>query len=175
MSDQAQEKTTEQVKPDVAVTTEAPQQKTYAESEMNAIITSRLAAQEKAIRKQLADEQSEKDRQAQLSAEERLKELEAQLKQKDSAFEAERRTWQNKLSLSGKVADPEAAIKLLTDAHLSDDGTVNLDAFLETYPFMKLPDIPTGKSPLSPTNPSRTVGGKPQTLADAMWNKFNKK
>lgn len=48
------------------------------------------------------------------------------------ATAAERRA-----SLTGKVVDPVAALKLLDDAkHLTDDGAVNTDALLADYPFL---------------------------------------
>jgi hypothetical protein len=39
-------------------------------------------------------------------------------------------------SLTGKVADPKAALKLLEDEHLTADGDVNVDALLKAYPFL---------------------------------------
>lgn len=40
-------------------------------------------------------------------------------------------------ALTGKVADPVAALKLLDETkHLTDDGVVNVDAILADYPFL---------------------------------------
>ena len=42
--------------------------------------------------------------------------------------------------LTGKVADPEAAIKLMGDGFRASDGKPDVDAFLARYPYLK----PTG-------------------------------
>ena len=54
-----------------------------------------------------------------------------------SAQEAEQRRVQAErlASLTGRVADPKAALKLLDDAHVTDDG-VDVDALLKQYPFL---------------------------------------
>lgn len=50
---------------------------------------------------------------------------------------AERVNAQRQAALTGKVADPAAALKLLDpDAHLTEDGSVNVEALLESFPFM---------------------------------------
>lgn len=58
-------------------------------------------------------------------ADKRLAEIEAR------AVAAERRA-----ALTGKVADPAAALRLLDEAHLDDDGNVLVDKLLEAYPFL---------------------------------------
>lgn len=39
--------------------------------------------------------------------------------------------------LKGEVADEAAAAKLLEDSDIKDDGTVDLNGFLDRYPFMR--------------------------------------
>jgi len=55
---------------------------------------------------------------------------------KAQAAETARVMAQRQAALTGKVADPKAALKLLDDAHLTPEGDVNLDAFLTAYPFL---------------------------------------
>lgn len=58
--------------------------------------------------------------------------------QKQLEAEKQARTTAERIaSLKGLVADTNAAIKLLSDDHINEDGTINVDSFLEAYPFMK--------------------------------------
>ena len=70
--------------------------------------------------------------------EERLKALELEregLTKRAEAAEEARVTAERLASLTGKVASPKAALKLLEDTHVTDDG-VNVDALLKDYPFL---------------------------------------
>ena len=67
-------------------------------------------------------------------------------------------------SLTGRVADPKAALKLLDDAHLTEDGDVNVDALLNAYPF--LAPAPAQKPGVQAPNPTRTPGDGPLTDQD---------
>lgn len=61
----------------------------------------------------------------------------AQELEQQTQAEREARTRAERIAaLTGKVADPKAAIKLLEDKHLSDDGGVNVDALLADYGFL---------------------------------------
>ena len=85
-----------------------------------------------------AKEAAEAERLKAAPLEERLKALESEREKltKRAQAEAERATRAERLaSLAGKVADPKAALKLLDDAHITDDG-VNIDALLKDYPFL---------------------------------------
>ncbi len=86
-------------------------------------------------------------------------------------------------ALTGKVADAEAALKLLDpDKHLDAKGAVKLDDFLTTYPFLKpaatpggvsvggQPD-PTGKGPLKPSD----FAGKSPEWIDANMHRLTTK
>ena len=42
-------------------------------------------------------------------------------------------------TLTGRVADPRAALKLLDTTHVTEDGDVNITALLEAYPFLAPP------------------------------------
>lgn len=79
--------------------------------------------------------------------------LRAQLASAQEA--AQRANW--KASLSGKVANPDAAIKLLEDKHLSEDGQVNVDALLADYNF--LAPQTTGRTPVTPANSTASKDG----------------
>ena len=123
------------------------------------------AAQEAAEKAKTDAERSKLDEVERLKAEkaDADKRL-ADLEQKATA--AERRA-----ALTGKVADPVAALKLLDpEAHLDGDGNVNTDALLKSYPFLapqqdgKRVDLPgartapNGNSDLTPED----FKGKPQ-------------
>lgn len=80
--------------------------------------------------------------------EERLKALEAEreaLAKKAQEAESARTAAERRAALTGRVADPNAALKLLEDDDLNDDGTVNVDGLLAKYPF--LAPAPTGPTP----------------------------
>lgn len=101
-------------------------------------------------------EMSERDR---LEAEknELAQELEAQKERvKEQGWRAD---------LAGKVADPAVAIRILDrESHLTDEGNVNVDAFLEAYPFMR-PAQQGGSSPATSANPTK-VGSRAKSLQD---------
>jgi hypothetical protein len=65
--------------------------------------------------------------------------------------EAARLTAARIASLTGRVADPKAALKLLEDAHLTPEGDVKVDALLSAYPFLA---PPTQRTPVASANPA---------------------
>lgn len=85
--------------------------------------------------------------------------LKAQLEAAQDA--ARKANW--RATLSGKVADANAAIKLLEDKHLTEDGDVNVDALLGDYAFLA-PATP-GRTPVTPANTASKKDG-PLTPAD---------
>lgn len=77
--------------------------------------------------------------------EEQLAEIRKQLEE-----EAHRRlAAERRAALTGKVADPNAALKLLEDKHLNEDGSVDVDALLKDYPFL-------AAQPTQPAKPEPT-------------------
>jgi len=70
---------------------------------------------------------------------------------------------QRTASLTGKVADPKAALKLLEDAHLTSEGDVDVGALLGAYPF--LAPAPAVKPGVASANATR-VGDEPMRPAD---------
>ena len=85
-----------------------------------------------------AQKQAEEERLSKAPLEEKLAALEAERdKLTKAAQEAENRrvTAERTAALTGKVADPKAALKLLDEHHVTDDG-VNIDALLKDYPFL---------------------------------------
>lgn len=84
---------------------------------------------------------------------ERLKAEKADLERAAAEAKATATAAERKAALTGKVADPAAALKLLDESqHLNEDGTVNTDALLQSFPF--LAPVPTGPGGVS-------IGGTP--------------
>lgn len=123
----------------------------YVEKLRREAATYRTRAKE--LEEQRQTEEAKRLEQAPL--EERLKALEAEREEltKRAAAESERATAAERLaSLTGKVADPKAALKLLEDKHLKDDK-IDVDRLLKDYPFL----APTG------VTPTRGAGGTPRS------------
>ena len=82
------------------------------------------------------------------------------------ALEAEqaRVTAQRTASLTGKVADPKAALKLLEDAHLTSEGDVDVGALLSAYPF--LAPAATAKPGVASANATRVGDDAPMRPED---------
>jgi hypothetical protein len=105
-----------------------------------------------------AQKAAEEERMKAAPLEERLKAYEAKEQEwTKKAEEAERArvNAERRASLTGKVADANAALKLLDDAHLDKDGNVNVDALLTAYPFLA-PAQP-GRAPVASANAPRTA------------------
>lgn len=69
-------------------------------------------------------------------AEERAKKAEAE---RDAA-NARVLTAERRALLTGRVVDLDAALELVRPDHLNTDGSLNVDAFLETRAFLKVPE-----------------------------------
>src|SRR5690606_6294727 len=91
------------------------------------------AAQEAAEAAKLAAER------AKLDGLERVKAEKADVEKRAQEAEARAVAAERRAALAGKVADPAAALKLLEDKHLQEDGSVNVDQLLADYPFLKPP------------------------------------
>ena len=98
-------------------------------------------------RKTWQAEKEEIERRAKMDEAERLK---AEANDVRKQLEAERQARvmaERKAALAGKVADPEAALKLLGDDHLDEDGNVSVEALLKSYPFLKPQNSPSLDGP----------------------------
>jgi hypothetical protein len=128
----------------------------------------REAAQYRTRAKELEDAKTaeEQKRLEQAPLEERLKTLEAereQLLKRAEEAEAKRVNAERTAALTGKVASPKAALKLLEDAHLTDDG-VDIDALLKDYPFLAIaPDRPAAPAASGAPTPG---GNRPLEAKD---------
>lgn len=114
--------------------------KTFTQEQLEGIVKERLNRQKsqhenllQAAREQAAKEALE---QAQMTEAEKYK---LQLEEQKAAAAAanERATnAERKAALTGKVADVNAALKLLEPEHILEDGSVNTEMFLGKYPFL---------------------------------------
>lgn len=125
-----------QPNPDGRDEPEAPQpqeEKTLTQAEVNAIVAREKKKAEKAAREAFEAERKKADMSEIERAKAEAEEVRQQLEQERAARTAAER----RAALTGKVADPQAALRLLDeDQHLDGDGNVNVKALLETYPFL---------------------------------------
>jgi predicted nuclease with TOPRIM domain len=118
---------------------------------------SKKALEDEALKQKTLEEQIEALNKRAQEAEERA-----------TAAEQARVTAQRTASLTGKVADPKAALKLLEEGHLTDEGDVNVPALLEAYPF--LAPAQAGRPSVPSANATR-VGEDGPLAADAFRGK----
>lgn len=84
------------------------------------------------LRGRLTEIEATKEKQMQ----EETQRLIEQLNAERDALKSELSRTRDMATLSGKVRDPEAALRLLDAAHRAEDGTIQLDKLLERYPFL---------------------------------------
>lgn len=127
-------------------------------------------------RKKWEAETEEAAKRARMDEAERLKADLADRDKKIAAAEQKALAAERRASLVGKVADPAAALRLLDDdEHLADDGSVNVDALLKTYPFLAPTTPPAGAPAASTGAPTNTRGkATPATLADAIKQHYSR-
>ena len=110
------------------------------QSIVDGIVQERLARERAKIeakaRQQFESELAEQKRQAELSEQERVKEAQAQLEQQRAELELERQTLKRSQALAGRVIDVDKALRLVEDAHITEDGTLDVDKFLQDNPFL---------------------------------------
>lgn len=146
-------------------TTQAAAENAAPQADIDKIVQKRLDRE----RKKWEAERQEAEERARMSEAERLKkDLEAQAAK---VKEAEQRAIRaERLAiLKGAVVDPNAALKLLEDTHLAEDGSVNIDALVEAYPFLKpapQPEEQPGRPRIPPANATKTPGAGDLTLED---------
>lgn len=110
-------------------------------------------------RKKWEAESEEKTKRARMDESDRLKADLADRDRRIEEAEAKATAAERRASLTGKVADPAAALRLLDDDHLNADGNVNVDALLKAYPFLA-PTQERASAPAASTGaPPPHVGG----------------
>lgn len=145
---------------------DAPKQestKTFTEAEVSAMVADRLAKNEKALRKQLQKEMEQEREKAEMSEAERYKAEVEERDQRIQELEAKHREASQRAQLAGKVSDVDYAlfkVQQAVDQYVSDDGQVDVDAFLKDYDQLRAQ--PTPKPGPAPT----TAGGGPTEAAD---------
>lgn len=146
--------------PDGQETPEAqqPTEKMLSQSEVNAIIAREKKKAEKAAREALEAER----KQAEMTEADKAKAEREELTKQLEAERAARTTAERRASLTGKVADVTAALKLLDDSHLNEDGSINDTALLKSYPFL----APAKPSVGGSTRPANDDGKAPLSLSD---------
>jgi hypothetical protein len=120
--------------------TESQTPKTFTQAELDKIVGERLNRSKAQYDSQLVKAREEAAQQAleqaQMTEAEKYK---LQLEEQKTALQAanERATTaERKSALVGKVADVNAALKLLEPEHILEDGSVNTELFLGKYPFL---------------------------------------
>lgn len=117
-------------------TVDAPKDKTYTEAEVQAMITGRLSAHDKALKKQFAEETKKQSERAKLEESERLKADMADLeKERDEALKAAKEA-RYRADFAGQVSNVNAALRLLDEEKHVKDGAVDVKAFLKEHDYL---------------------------------------
>ena len=124
---------------DVAETTEALKpEKTYTESEISAMVAARLAKQEKALTAKLQAELEEQNKRANMDEVERLKAEKADYEAQLTQARQEAKAAKLQAELTGKVANPKAALAVATAEGLVSDEGIDIEAFLIAHPYFAM-------------------------------------
>lgn len=145
--------------------TEQPQAETPAKTLTQAEVDKIVAARLERERKGWETEKAEIERRAKMDEAERLKAEKADLEKQIQSERDARTSAERRAALVGKVADPAAALKLLEPAHIGEDGAVNVEALLKSYPFLA---AQSGKSAVGAANPAGGGTGKPTSIFAAL-------
>ena len=119
------EQTTEALKPE----------KTYTESEISAMVATRLAKQQKTMKAQLQAELEEQSKRANMDEVERLKAEKADYEAQLTQARQEAKTAKLQAELTGKVTNPKAALAVATAEGLVTDEGIDVEAFLIAHPY----------------------------------------
>jgi hypothetical protein len=133
--------------PEAAQTGTTPPPESGNQPDIDKIVKTRLDRE----RKKWEAERVEAEERARMSEAERLK---ADLANRDALIkEAEARALaaERRAALTGKVVDPQAALKLMGDDHVDEDGNVSVEKLLEAYPFLR----PASAAPATAPEPPR--------------------
>ena len=123
-----------------------------------------------------AEAAAERERLEKAPLEEKLRGYEKELEKANAratAAEQARTSAERRSALAGRVIDTDAALKLLGDEFVQDDGTVNADAFLEKYPFLKVTADAPARASTPPANPRGA--GTPGALTPEAINAMSPK
>ena len=135
-------------------------------------LASRLEREREKTRKAVEAEMHEQAKRAKMEVQERL-ELEKQEAIKKAESEAAEKALlaqqvKDMRTLTGKVADIDAALDLVKPEHRNEDGSLNTELFLTRYAFLK-PQVSTSLSQPS----AKTVMDKPtDKMTDEEFFKF---
>ena len=115
---------------------DAPREKTYTQAEFDAMVTARLSKHEKALRKQMEEEQAEARRKAEQTAEERAAEAERKLEEAMKKVEEREMLATLRMNLAGKVRDVDYAIFKASQGgdFVNEDGSIQVDRYLKAFP-----------------------------------------
>lgn len=142
-------------------TATTPQPEGGNQPDIDKIVKARLDRE----RKKWESEREEVEKRARMDEAERLKADLADRDKRIAEAEAKATAAERRASLTGKVADPAAALKLLDEEkHLTADGTVNVDALLKSYPFLA-PTQATG-APAGSTGAPTAGAARALTIED---------
>lgn len=122
-------------------------------------------------RKQWQLEKEEIEKRAKMDETQRLKAEKEDAEKKVQEAEARAQRAERKAALAGKVADPEAALKLLSDDHLDEDGNVSVEALLKSYPFLK----PQNSPGLDGPNPAGGGKTRPANMSKEEFEALEKR
>lgn len=134
---------------------------TYDAEAVERIIKKRLDRE----RKRWEQEREEAEERARMSEAERIQSDLTAAKEAMQAAERRAVMAERQAALVGRVADAKAALRLLDDSHIDDDGNVNVDALLDAYPFLRVTES-TKPQATSTTAPSPKPSGRRVTVDD---------
>ena len=120
--------------PTTTASADAPTPKTYTEAEVNAMVTARLAKQEKALKAQAAEDAKTAAERAKLDDVERIKAEKADIEKRAIDAEARAAAAERRAALTGKVSDLDLALAV-ADRHTTD-GVLDVDALLAAHPSL---------------------------------------
>lgn len=126
--------------------------KTYTQAELDAIVNARISKAQKQAKKQ-AEEELKKERERQdMDEVERTKAEKAEADKRIAELEERVRQSRIREQLAGKVVNLDDAVKVLDDDFVNEDGTVDVEKFLESRPYFRAPTQQGGRQ-ASPGNP----------------------
>ncbi len=132
----------------------------FTQADLERMLSERL----KRERKKWDEEKQEIEKRAKMDEQERIKAEKEDAEKRAQEAEARAIQAQRRADLAGKVADPQAALRLIDeDTHVTEDGAVNVDKLLESYPFL----APQRQGP-APTSTGGGTTPKPATIEQRM-------
>jgi len=131
---------------------QAPEGKTYTQEELNAIVNSRIARARKATAREVEERLKAERERAGMDEAERVKAEMADREKDLTALRDENRRLKIANQLAGKVVNVDDAVRLIDDDLIDDDGVLDVNAFLESRPYLRA-ENPKAGSRAAPGNP----------------------